>query len=231
MNERLGILGGTFDPIHCGHLDVGRAAQEALQLSRVLVMTSNVPPHRSQPEASAFHRFAMAALAVATYDGWQVSDRELRRDGPSYTSVTLREFHALGYGAVDLFFILGADAFAELPSWKDYPAIVDQANFAVVSRTGAEFATIPPDLRTRMIASPAQAAGQREPLIYWIAAQTADVSATTIRRRRAAGQSIAGLVLPSVQQHIERHGLYLSNVGEASVTKDTPEGAAGRLHG
>ena len=77
MNRRIGVLGGTFDPIHCGHLDLGEAAQRELQLTSVLVMPSSRPPHRTAPLASGFHRFAMAALAIAGRTGWQVSDSEL----------------------------------------------------------------------------------------------------------------------------------------------------------
>jgi nicotinate-nucleotide adenylyltransferase len=230
--NRIGILGGTFDPIHRGHLDAGRAAQEALQLTEVLVMTSNVPPHRPQPAASPFHRFAMVALAVAECGGWRASDLELRRDGPTYSSTTLRQLHELGYRAVDLFFIIGADAFAELSAWKDYPAILEQTNFAVVSRRGAEATAVPEGLRPRMARSPIEAASDRRgPLIFLIDAKTADVSSTAIRERCAGGESLAGLVPPGVQQHIERHGLYRSDIADAGGREDTSDRAAGRLHG
>ena len=90
--RRVGILGGTFDPIHCGHLDVGAAAQAALDLEELLVLPSNIPPHRPQPVASSYHRFAMVALAIAGRRGWRALDLELREDGRSYTSETLRAF-------------------------------------------------------------------------------------------------------------------------------------------
>ncbi len=111
--RRIGLLGGTFDPIHCGHLDVADAAQRALQLTRVFVITSNLPPHRPQPYSSAFHRFAMVALAVSDRPDWRATDLELRSDAPSYTSFTLAKFHERGFAATELFFIIGADAFAE----------------------------------------------------------------------------------------------------------------------
>jgi nicotinate-nucleotide adenylyltransferase len=231
----VGILGGTFDPIHQGHLDAGAAAQAALGLIEMHVVTASAPPHRTAV-ASIYQRFAMVALAVAGREGWRASELELASGAPSYTTDTLQRFHALGYAAAELFFVIGADAFAEIESWKDYPAILDRAHFAVVSRAGSRVHTIAdrlPRLASRMVRpEDAGAVGAiREPLIFLIDAQTADVASTAIRRRRAAGETIAGLVPPIVEQHIERHGLY--SFTEASRppenTGQTP--AAGRLHG
>jgi nicotinate-nucleotide adenylyltransferase len=106
--RRIGILGGTFDPIHCGHLDVGRAAEQALGLDEIVVIASNIPPHRPQPAASSHHRFAMVALAIAGRSGWRASDVELRGDTPSFTAGTLQHFHDRGFAATELFFIIGA---------------------------------------------------------------------------------------------------------------------------
>src|SRR5258707_13706979 len=91
MARRIGILGGTFDPIHCGHIDVGSAARTALQLDRLIVVTSNIPPHRPQPLASPYHRFAMTAMAVARRPGWTVDHLELEGGTPAHSAGTLRE--------------------------------------------------------------------------------------------------------------------------------------------
>src|SRR6185295_3465637 len=199
--RRIGILGGAFDPIHCGHIDLARAADEALALTRLFVMPSHVPPHRAAPVASSYHRFAMVALALSSRPTWNASDIELRSPEPSYTSTTLRRFHADGYAPAELFFLIGADAFAEIETWRDYPQILGFAQFAVVSRP--EFPV--GELRRRL------------PLladrIVAIDAPTANVSATDIRRRVAAGESIAGLVPPAVRQHIEQHALYRTMSG------------------
>ena len=232
--RRIGILGGTFDPIHCGHVDIAHAAQEALRLSLVAVVTANQPPHRPRPSASGFHRFAMVALAVANRNGWQASDVELQRAGPSYTSGTLREFHERGYVPSELFFVVGADAFVEIGTWRDYPAILDAARFAVVSRPGYpvnEIAGRLPHLAARMTDPRSAGLAGADRSIILIDAPTADVSSSAIRRRLAAGDSIAGLVPPAVQQHIEQHGLYTSMPPgrRASEAPQTP--AAGRLHG
>src|SRR3954452_25161047 len=119
---RIGILGGTFDPIHLGHLDTALAAQKALHLDRVLLLPSGMPPHRQeQPSASRFHRFAMTALTANGVDGVIVSDLEIGEGGPSYTFDTLRRVHLSGIGAAQIFFITGADAFAEIETWSRYP--------------------------------------------------------------------------------------------------------------
>ena len=210
---RVGILGGTFDPIHLGHLEAASAAQRALSLDRVLLLPSRTPPHRSiEPRASVFHRFAMAALAAAER-GMCVSDLEVRRDGPSYTALTLEALHRDGLAPVQLFFITGSDAFAEVASWYDYPHILQLANFVVVSRPGAPRASdlIPnprsPELSAEAVQSPIT--DPARPTMYSVEVETPNVSSTDIRRRVGAGESIDGLVPSSVAGHIRRHHLYV----------------------
>ncbi|HZT77807.1 MAG TPA: nicotinate-nucleotide adenylyltransferase [Vicinamibacterales bacterium] len=210
--RRIGLLGGTFDPIHSGHLDVARAAQRELDLTAVHVLPANVPPHRPQPVASAFHRFAMAALAVAGVKAWRVSDLELRMPPPSYTAHTLRHYHARGYAPDELFFVLGADAFQEIHHWHDYPAILAAARFVVVSRPGYE----PVRVSDRAL---------------FIEAPTADVSSSAIRRARAEGRSIDGMVPPAVRQHIEQHGLYTPMPPDRRPEERRAHLAADTLHG
>ena len=240
---RIGLLGGMFDPIHCGHLDLGAAAQRALGLTEVHVIPANLPPHREQPCASSHHRFAMVAMAVAGRGGWRADDMELREPGPSYTSGTLRRFQADGWRPADLFFIAGADAFLDIATWHDYPAVLDLAHFAVVARAGVRADEVPaklPGLEARMItlADSVNTAGgspvfsaRAHTLIFLIEAKTADVSSTAIRRARLAHRSIAGLVPSSVQQHIEQHGLYEDPRPAAGGPADTGTAPASRLHG
>ena len=232
--RRLGILGGTFDPVHIGHIEMADAAHKLLGLTDVVVVTSNVPPHRPQPAASAYHRFAMVALAVQDRPDWRASDMELRFDAPSYTSRTLTRLHDRGYEPAQLFFLIGADAFLEIATWKDYPNILEAANFVVVSRPGFGAKELPeqlPQLSARMVTQPIEALNSAIPLIILLDAPTTDVSSTAIRSRLTLGDSIAGLVPPRVQQHIEQHGLYMSMIPgrRASDTRDIPQ--AGRLHG
>lgn len=203
--ERIGILGGTFDPIHLGHLEAAAAAERALSLDRVLLMPSRTPPHRSaEPLASVFHRFAMAALAAAEH-GMTVSDLEVRRDGPSYTALTLEALHREGCAPAQLFFITGSDAFADVAQWHDYPRILQLANFVVVSRPGApRVPELIPKPEARIPGSTPTA-----PTVYSVEADTPDVSSTEIRRRVGAGESLDGLVPSSVAGHIRRHHLYV----------------------
>jgi nicotinate-nucleotide adenylyltransferase len=231
--RRIGILGGTFDPVHIGHVDVGRAAVAALRLDRLIMVPSSTPPHRQPPQASGWHRFAMTAMAIEACAGWTVSDIELRAGALSYTATTLAALHAEGFRADELYFVIGADAFGEIGSWKDYPQILSQAHFAVVSRPGAPAAALRgrlPALADRMQAAPFTHSTQA-PAIILIDAPTADVSSTEIRARLAAGRSVAGLIDPRVQQHIERHGLYASAAARDDAHAASSPSTAGRLHG
>jgi nicotinate-nucleotide adenylyltransferase len=212
LPPRVGVLGGTFDPIHCGHLAAAIAARDALGLAPVLVIPSRVPPHRPvHPQVSAYHRFAMAAFAVSGERDLVVSDDELSADGPSYTASTLERLQSRGWTASQIFFITGADAFAEIATWKRYPEVLDLANFVVVSRRGhriEELAHRLPDFASRM--RPAADAGETagKPFIYLLQAPTPDVSSTTIRERLRQRQPITGLVPPLVEAHIAQHRLY-----------------------
>src|SRR4051812_35459873 len=125
MKARLGVFGGTFDPLHFGHLDAAAAAQRALGFDELLVLPSHIPPHRAtDPRATMFHRFAMAVLAIDGLAGYRASDLELGRTGPSYTIDTLRALHAQGWAASQIFFIIGTDAFAEISQWRAFAEVV-----------------------------------------------------------------------------------------------------------
>jgi nicotinate-nucleotide adenylyltransferase len=216
---RLGLLGGTFDPIHVGHLDAAAAAQRAMRLDEIRFIPSHDPPHRpSDPRASAFHRFALIALAIEGHPSYRASDVELRREGPSYTTDTLRAMHADGWQALQLFFILGADAFAEIATWREFPAVLDAANFVVIARPGTTLdaaAARTPEIRTRIVKAGASSE-HRGTSVFLVEAPTRDVSSTAIRARLAAGRSIDDFVPSAVERHIVAHRLY---------------GAVGNLHG
>jgi len=235
IRRRIGILGGTFDPVHCGHVDTAVAAVQALDLTEMIVVPASLPPHRAQPIASAFHRFAMVAMAVAGRSGWSASDLEvLSPASRSFTSDTLRQFRDRGVAARDLFFVLGADAFNEIATWHEYPALLDLAHFAVVSRPGTradELRDRLPSLAGRMVV-PSDALRQDTSgtLIFLIEAPTSDVSSTAIRRRVALGETVAGMVPASVLQHIQQHGLYRFESQEPRAAGAGPAHGAGRLH-
>ena len=196
----VGVLGGTFDPIHLGHVAAAAAAQHALSLDRIVLVPSHIPPHRSDPTtASAEDRLAMAALA-ADRPGWSASRIEIDRDGPSYTYDTLVE---LGNSSTQTFFITGADAFAEIATWSRYPAILDLANFVVVSRPGITLDSLRERVPSAFTTRPAT-----KTRVILVEAGTPDVSSTEIRRRARAGESLSGLVPESVAHYIHSHGLY-----------------------
>jgi nicotinate-nucleotide adenylyltransferase len=232
--RRIGIMGGTFDPIHWGHLEAAFAAEAALKLQRLLVITSHVPPHRDTPQASSYHRFAMVSLAVAGRSGWRASDLELRLDSESYTSETLKRFHGRGYAPAELFFITGADAFAEIQSWKDFPLVLEYAHFVVVSRPGYPVSDLPhrlPQLAERMITPPLDALSHLDTMIVLVDAPTSNVSATDIRDKRRRGGTIAGMVPDPVRVHIEQHGLYTSPSPDRRGSDSEPAAVSGTLHG
>jgi len=232
--RRIGLLGGTFDPIHLGHIELASLAQKTLWLTQVLVIPANVPPHRTKPLTSSFHRFAMTALAVAGRDGWQASDVELRHEAPSYTATTLGRFHQQGYQPTELFFLIGADAFAEITTWREYPLILNRAQFAVVSRPAYPVARLReqlPGLADRMVVVERGDEPPAEPSIILIDGVTADVSSTAIRAKLSAGESLEGLVDDRVRQHIAQHGLYRSSAPDRQTVSPVNDPPAGRLHG
>jgi len=208
---RIGILGGTFDPVHLGHVETALAAGRALSLDRVLVLPSGVPPHRRPPVASRFHRFAMTALAVNGVTPLAASDLEIGEAGPSYSYDTLARLQATGLDASQLYFITGADAFAEIATWSRYPDVLDMANFIVISRPGCAAGELPrrlPTLAARMTTTVDVAGNRDERRILLVDARTPDVSSTVVRHRLETGASIAGLVPAAVATYIEQHGLY-----------------------
>jgi nicotinate-nucleotide adenylyltransferase len=215
-DSALGILGGTFDPIHCGHLELARELSTTLPLSAVRLVPAGVPPHRQVPAASANDRLAMVELAVAGNAGLEADAREIRRRGPSYTVVTLEELRN-EEPARPLALIVGVDAFLGLPAWHRWRALFDLAHLVVVARPGVELDfTQAPALMTEwkrrhsddarvLRTAPAGAI-----IVQPITAH--DISATAIRAelaRGAAGLDAVRCLLPSaVLAYIERNQLY-----------------------
>ena len=191
MAERLGILGGTFDPIHNGHVLLARAVLEQLPLDRVLFVPAADPPHKSALVASAAHRFEMVRLALEGLDGLEASRAELDREGPSYTVETLRHFRSQ-YCDSDLYLIIGADNVAELPTWYDPETIVALATVVSGSR---DQRSLPLDAKF----------GSR---IQRLPTPTYDISSTDIRQRLLQGRPVRYLVPEAVERYLTTHGLY-----------------------
>lgn len=188
----LGILGGTFDPPHLGHLIAAQDVQAALSLDRVLFVPAADPPHKRGPLTPATLRLEMLRAALAGVDGFEISDVELRRAGPSYSVDTLRELRAM-FPAARLFFIIGADQFRELHAWHAPEEVCRLARLVVMDRGNL---------------SPDEMATPLDVEYETVRVTRVDVSSTLVRRRAKAHQPIRFMVPPAVEEIIRREGLY-----------------------
>jgi len=191
------VLGGTFDPVHVGHLAAARAAIECARLDRVIFMASGQPPHRPAAAAAPEHRLEMTRLATFGDPRLAVSDLELRRPGVSFTSDTLRELHAL-YPQAELFLILGWDAARLFSTWHQPEKVRELATIVVVARPGSA-SPQPADL---------EAAGLSGDGVILCLGRTPDVSASGIREDIKNGRSVEGKVPPAVERYVATHHLY-----------------------
>jgi nicotinate-nucleotide adenylyltransferase len=217
MIRTLGIIGGTFDPVHYGHLRLGSEVKAALQLSEVRLIPAGTPPHRPPPVASAAHRLAMTEPGCAEFAGLVADDRELRRPGPSYTVTTLQSLHAEDVTR-PLALIIGSDAFAGLTSWHRWEQLFTLAHLVVVERPGAGswLETAPPALQEqwerRLTTDPSRLSRQLSGAIVRQKVTPQPISATEIRAalaRGAAGRAeVRGLLPPAVLAYIDRNQLY-----------------------
>lgn len=195
---RLGILGGTFDPIHLGHLVCAEAVRCELGLDGVLVMPAAVPVYKLDKQVTpAHHRLRMCALAVQGNPFLQVSDVEIARGGNTYTAHTLRQLREHFPGNVELVFIAGTDAAATIPKWRESQVIADLARIAVVARPGFDLAELgdPQTLDGRFKVS-------------LVSAPLLDISSSDLRLRMAQSKSVRYLVPDAVDEYIREQGLY-----------------------
>lgn len=208
------LYGGTFDPVHSGHLAVARAAQAALA-APVHFLPSADPPHRAPPGASAEQRARMVALAIAGVAGFSVDRRELLRPGPSYTVATLRELRAELGALVPLAWLIGADAFHGLPGWHDWRALFELAHFVLVARPDADPGALPPALAAacagRWTDAPTDLVGPAG-RIFRLAMPAHPASASAVRAALRRGELPAGWLPPAVADYIRAEGLYREGV-------------------
>jgi nicotinate-nucleotide adenylyltransferase len=220
MTAPLGILGGTFDPIHLGHLELAREVRDALGLATVRLVPAGDPPHRAAPVATAAHRLAMVQLAIEGYRGLEVDDREIERPGRSYTVLTLAELRAEA-PARPLALIVGADAFLGVPTWHRWESLFDLAHVVVVARPGVALegslpAPLAREWTRRHATDPAVLAASAAGAIYVQPVTPHAISASAIRAAIAAGNStahhlqIGTLLPPAVLAYIDRNQLYRS---------------------
>ena len=217
---RLGILGGTFDPIHLGHLRSAVELGRKLALEKVYLIPSAAPPHKTEGPVTLFcHRLAMTRLAAGDSTLLGVMDLESRRPGPSYSIETLREFHKIFGPDPDLFFILGTDAFAEIKTWKEYRHLFDYAHFVIIARPGFHPNGLGPllsdlDIEIKRGPRPDLFIAPSGKSIMLKTATLMDISSTGLREMVKNKRSIRYLVPESVRAYILEKGLYKTNASD-----------------
>ena len=212
----IGVLGGTFDPIHYGHLRLAEELGETLRLDEVRLIPSGTPPHRSAPQVAAGHRLAMARLATADNARFKVDEREVHRAGPGYTFDTLAELRAEAGSDRPLALLVGADAFLEFATWHRWHEIFGLAHIAVAHRPGyplerwAERMPQPlaREYTARLMQQPLATHLQPAGGIVVVPFTALDISATAIRDTLKAGASPRYLLPASVLDYIHAHKLY-----------------------
>lgn len=218
---KVGLLGGTFNPIHFGHLRAGEEVRERLGLDMVLFIPAGTPPLKSDCLASEEHRHKMASMAVDSNAAFEVSEIELGRKSPSYTVDTLKRFKEARYKD-ELVFIIGTDAFSEMHLWKSPEEIVSTVDFAVIGRPSAGFASLKgsPFLICGPSSLDALDSGEIDTVkaglkggktAYLLALPTLAISATEIRKRIREGRSVKYLLPQSVESFIMSNRLYFKD--------------------
>ena len=206
----LGILGGTFDPVHTGHLRFAEEASRRLGLDAVALVPVGVPVHRSPARATAGQRRAMLAAAVRGRRGLYVDGRELAGEGPRWTIDTLASFRAESAGR-SLCLLLGADQLRVLDTWRRWRELADYAHLVVARRTGAGWppaGTVSRWAEARRCDDPDELRTQPAGGVLMLDLPAADVSSTAVRARCAAGERLTGLVPEAVRDYIQRESLY-----------------------
>jgi nicotinate-nucleotide adenylyltransferase len=194
---RLGLFGGTFDPIHLGHLILAEQCREACRLDRVWFVVAGAPPHKRGERTPVAHRIEMAKIAIAGHPAFEVSDIEAERPGPHYSVDTLEAVHRERPGD-DLFFLIGADSLVDLPTWRDPAGIARLATIVVVNRPGIDQvdSSVPPSFGS----------GAKE--LQFVTIPSIGIASKVLRERLAERRSVRYMVPRGVEAYIEAQGLY-----------------------
>lgn len=196
---RIGYLGGSFDPVHLGHLALARACREGARLDRVVLVVAGRPPHKPDRRlAAAEHRVAMARLAAGDDPRLAVDERETLRSGPSFTLETVRALEAERPGD-ELYWLIGGDTLPELPTWREVETLADLVGFVIAARRGH-------DPEGGLEGLPSSLRGRLRSVV--VPMRPVDVSATEVRQRVREGRPIDDLVPEAVRRYIEEKGLY-----------------------
>ena len=192
---RLGLFGGTFDPIHLGHLILAEQCREACRLDKVWFVVTASPPHKAGDRTPVSHRLEMARIAVAGHPAFEVSEIEAKRPGPHYSVETLRALHA-DRPSDDLFFLIGGDSLADLPQWREPDGIARLATIVVVNRPGAADPAGLPDL------------GPGTNPLACVIVPPIGIASSDLRRRLAEGRTVRYMIPRGVEAYIDAQGLY-----------------------
>ena len=195
--RKIGVMGGTFDPIHLGHLMIAEAVWNEYRLDKILFIPSANPPHKDNVLTSAKHRFNMTLLATCSNPHFEVSSIEMERTGPSYTVDTIKELRRLYGESTELYFIIGADSIKELPTWHNIDELLTLCHFVATRRPGYA-----PDLTVIE-------QRYKDADIHILETPELEISSTDIRRRIKKGYSIQYITTEQVEQYIRKEGLYL----------------------
>jgi nicotinate-nucleotide adenylyltransferase len=215
--KRIGLFGGTFDPIHNGHVKAAERVQDIFSFDRILFIPSYIPPHKESGNvASAAHRLKMVELALTSFERFSPSSIEIDAKGTSYSIVTLSRIKKM-FPETDIFFLLGVDAFLEIETWKDYSDVLEQCSFIVMSRPGYCLGdakgTLTEKYNQRMVEVSEPMLKDKKGFfnhkIYLLSIQSLDVSSSEVRERVGTHQSIVGMVPESVENYIKERRLYL----------------------
>lgn len=218
MHSLQALYGGTFDPVHYGHLKPVEILANLIGLQRVTIMPNNVPPHRPQPEATSEQRKEMLALAIADKPLFRLDERELRRDTPSWTSQTLQEWRTEQGPDQPLAFIIGQDSLLNFPTWHKYETILENSHLLVCRRPGYPLtmreAQYQQWLEVHLTANVEDLHTQPAGKIYLAETPWFDISATLIRERLQQGLACDDLLPAPVLAYIHTHGLYQKSADE-----------------
>lgn len=203
--QRIGIMGGTFNPIHLGHLVIAEEARFRFKLDRVVFIPAGNPPHKDNNDiADSKHRYQMTILATVDNPYFDVSPIELEREGITYTIDTITELRNRCDNDIEFYFITGADSLLELSTWKEIGKLLNLCKFVAATRPGFEIAKIEEKIR--------ELGNMYKKNIYSLSVPALQISSTDIRNRVRQGLTVRYLVPESVEHYIEKHRLYVENI-------------------
>lgn len=207
MRRLICLFGGTFDPVHYGHLKPLNELQQYLAADAVYVLPASIPPHRPAPQASSEQRQNMLQLALREYPGFILDSRELERSGPSWTVLTLQSFRQQ-YPDASLCLVMGSDAFNGLSSWYHWQQIPQLANIIVIERAGMKTAKRPDWATEHLVRDVDSLRESKSSSILYVSLKGYDISATEIRQRMAQKLDVTGMLPDNVIDYIRQNGIY-----------------------